>query len=188
LAQLQLEQLDGKLQFAQATDFQANQVQLSEAFSQALDSVSDHAAAAVRSSRDDARRALVKVGLFGRPELVLLAFLLYVMVRKVIKPLEFLQRMLDVSGDAMLVIDSRGVIKMANEGAGRMFGYAMSALLGMPARQLFVMNDELHAVLAALEIQEGRSMPVEGMGGGGEHFHALLTINRYMESNGSPLH
>ncbi|POA99790.1 hypothetical protein C2134_04780 [Chromobacterium sinusclupearum] len=188
LAQLQLDQLDGRLQFAQANNFSLNLDRLTEAFSQTLQDVSGHTAAAAQASLSDARRELLRAGLFALVEIVLLGFLLYVMVRKVLKPLDFLQRMLDVSGDAMLVINQSGAIEMANEGAGRMFGYSMSMLAGMPVKQLFVMNDELHSVLSALEIQEGRSLQVEGMGSGGEHFHALLTIDRYLDGNNRPLH
>ncbi|QEL54956.1 PAS domain-containing hybrid sensor histidine kinase/response regulator [Chromobacterium paludis] len=188
LVQLQLEQMDGKLKFSQATDFEANLDQLTAVFTLVSQSVSDHAALAAKESQDDAQREWMRESALGLAEIILLAFLLYVMVRKVFKPLDFLQRMLDVSGDAMLAVNASGAIEMANEGAARMFGYPMSMLIGMPARQLFVMNEELHAVLAALEIQEGRSMPVDGMGSGGEHFHAMLTINRFQEDGRRPMH
>ncbi|AUH51599.1 hypothetical protein CXB49_12610 [Chromobacterium sp. ATCC 53434] len=187
LVQLQLEQLDGKLKFGQANDYALNLRQLTDVLQRSQHIVSTRADEVAKENRSYYRRILLREGLFGVVVLALLAFLLYVMVRKVLKPLDFLQRMLDVSGDSMLVVNQDGVIDMANEGAGRMFGYVMDTLIGMPVRQLFVMDDELHAVMAGLEVQVGRTLPVEGMGSGGERFHAMLTVSRFLEDTDPPL-
>ncbi|AXE31421.1 hypothetical protein DK842_16875 [Chromobacterium phragmitis] len=187
LTQIQLEQMDGRLQFSQATDYRQNQRQLEVVLERAQALIAAKAEQRLRENRSHYLGILLREGVFGLAMLALLAFLSYVVVRKVLKPLDFLQRMLDVSGDAMLVVDQNGVIDMANEGAGRMFGYPMSALVGMPARQLFVVDDELLSVLAALEVQTGRSMPVEGMGSGGERFHAMLSVGRFQEDANRPL-
>ncbi|WP_139167053.1 PAS domain S-box protein, partial [Chromobacterium sphagni] len=181
LVQLQLEQLDGRLKFSQATDYRLNLQQLTSVLQQMQTAVSTRADAVAQENRQYYRQILLREGLFALAALGLLTVLLYVMVRKVLRPLDFLQRMLDVSGDAMLVVNHRGVIDIANEGAGRMFGYPLSTLVGMPVRQLFVMDDELHGVMAELEVQAGRILPVEGMGSGGERFHAMLNIGRFSE-------
>ncbi|WP_052877998.1 PAS domain-containing hybrid sensor histidine kinase/response regulator [Chromobacterium subtsugae] len=187
LAQLQLEQLDGRLKFSQAADYPLNLRQLTSALQQLQAMVSARAEALATENRQYYLHILLREGAFGLAAMALLVFLLYVMVRKVLKPLDFLQRMLDISGDAMLVVNQDGVIEIANEGAGRMFGYPLAALVGMPARQLFVMNDEMHGVMAALELQVGRTLPVEGMGSGGEHFHAMLNISRFSGESDPPL-
>ncbi|MFB9158425.1 ATP-binding protein [Chromobacterium violaceum] len=187
LTQLQLEQVDGRLQFSQATDYRRNLAQLSDSLDRARGEIAERAQRTLQENRIHYRNTLLREGAFGLAVLALLAFLCYVVVRKVLRPLDFLQRMLDVSGDSMLVVDQNGVIDMANEGAGRMFGYPMSALMGMPVRQLFVVDDELLSVLAALEVQTGRTMPVEGMGSSGERFHAMLNVGRFQEDINRPL-
>ncbi|MEN7431697.1 ATP-binding protein [Chromobacterium sp. TRC.1.1.SA] len=181
LTQLQLEQVDGRMQFSQATDYRRNLLQLSGSLDKIRVAIGERAQRTLQDNRSNYRNTLLREGVFGLAMLALLGFLFHVVVRKVLKPLDFLQRMLDVSGDAMLVIDQNGVIDMANEGAGRMFGYPMDVLIGTPARQLFVVDDELLSVLAALEVQAGRTMPVEGMGSSGERFHAMLSVGRFQE-------
>lgn len=60
---------------------------------------------------------------------------------------QYLENLLNSTGDAILTIDREGKINYANKGALRMFGYSKDQLVGMPAEHLFAGGvDELRYI------------------------------------------
>ncbi|OWY39469.1 hypothetical protein CEK28_08330 [Xenophilus sp. AP218F] len=183
LVTLQLEQVDGKQGFTDVTDFRANLSQLTAALQDTFNLTTRQVDELAQHNRQHYLQVLLRDAGFGVLTILLLAVLFYLMVRKVLWPLDMLQRMLDASGDSMLVVDRNGAIRNANEGAARMFRYPREGLLNLPVASLFANADGLLNLLREGESGERRSLAVEGICRGGERFYAGLTLGSFHDRN-----
>jgi HAMP domain-containing protein len=104
----------------------------------------------IQLALEDYRRQLIHDAVLGLAILALGLVLLYSMTKRVLKPLNRLQRMLDAAGDAIMTINQHGTVLSANAGAQRLFDNGRDALEGRQINQLLLAaagaGDTLHRV------------------------------------------
>lgn len=129
---------------------------------------------------------LFRLGLFALLAVTLLGLLITFMVRRVLRPLYFLQTLLDSANDAMIVIrPGTGAVYLANPGAARMFGYAPGDLEGLPASRLLTGAQGSSA--ATLWQSPQRLAEALAMRAGGDTFHVSVTTSPITLMSGEQL-
>jgi HAMP domain-containing protein len=97
----------------------------------------------IQLALEDYRRQLIHDAVLGLAILALGLVLLYSMTKRVLKPLNRLQRMLDAAGDAIMTINQHGTVLSANAGAQRLFDNGRDALEGRQINQLLSLPQAL---------------------------------------------
>jgi PAS domain S-box-containing protein len=103
--------------------------------------------------------------------------LLYSMTKRVLKPLNRLQRMLDAAGDAIMTINQQGLVLSANAGAQRLFGNGRDALAGQQINQLLRLQRALEETLQVVSELGSQTLQGEGIKLNGELFFAGITVS-----------
>ncbi|RXZ43487.1 ATP-binding protein [Crenobacter cavernae] len=103
-------------------------------------------AAAVAESQADVRRYGALLVLCAAITL----FTVFGLRRYVLAPLRRLQLILESASDAILTLDDKLHVLMANPGAERLFGVPLPALLGQPLTRLLALAETERAALSAL--------------------------------------
>lgn len=100
----------------------------------------------VRQALDNSQQTLLRTALGCSMAVLLFGGLVFVMLGRVLRPLTFMQRLMDSASDAMLAVDEKGGIVLANRGAENLFGYPEARLREMALPQLLEVNpDEAEA-------------------------------------------
>jgi PAS domain S-box-containing protein len=131
----------------------------------------------IEQALQDYRRQLIHDGLLGIAILALGLILLYSMTKRVLKPLNRLQRMLDAAGDAIMTIDQQGLVLSANAGAQRLFGNGRDALTGQQINQLLQLQQALADTLQMVSEHGSQTLQGEGIKLNGELFFAGITVS-----------
>jgi PAS domain S-box-containing protein len=98
------------------------------------------------------------------------------MTKRVLKPLNRLQRMLDAAGDAIMTINQQGLVLSANAGAQRLFGNGRDALAGQ-INQLLRLQRALEETLQVVSELGSQTLQGEGIKLNGELFFAGITVS-----------
>jgi len=136
----------------------------------------------IRRYHDELFRTVLLAGI----TVLLLAALLYVLSRRVMRPLYFLQRILDSTDEAIFAIRNDRQILMVNQGAARMFGLAADDMIHQDiGRFLDLGNPSQESKLTSLLLR--RHDQVAGWGPNGTTFHASITASPVESETGEPL-
>ncbi|MBV8678921.1 MAG: response regulator [Aquitalea sp.] len=137
----------------------------------------------IQQALQEYRRELIRDSLLGLAILGLGLILLYSMTRRVLKPLNHLQSMLDAAGDAIMTVDPHGRILSANAGAQRLFGSGDQALEDLPISHLLHLPGELADTLHAVNELGSQILQGEGIKLSGELFFAGITLSTFSTSD-----
>ncbi|WP_167467178.1 ATP-binding protein [Aquitalea magnusonii] len=137
----------------------------------------------IEQALQDYRRQLIHDSLLGIAILALGLILLYSMTKRVLKPLNRLQRMLDAAGDAIMTINQHGVVLSANAGAQRLFGNGRVTLEGQQISQLLQLPQALADTLQVVSEQGSQTLQGEGIKLNGELFFAGITVSTFRSTD-----
>jgi HAMP domain-containing protein len=124
----------------------------------------------------DYRRQLIHDGLLGIAILALGLILLYSMTKRVLKPLNRLQRMLDAAGDAIMTINQQGLVLSANAGAQRLFGNGGMRWQGSRSTSCCGCSGRWKTLQVVSELGS-QTLQGEGIKLNGELFFAGITVS-----------
>lgn len=96
----------------------------------------------VRQALDSSQQTLLRTALGCSLAALLFGGLVFVMLGRVLRPLMFMQRLMDSASDAMLAVDESGRVVLANRGAENLFGYQEARLREMALQQLLEVNPD----------------------------------------------
>ena len=136
----------------------------------------------IQQALADYRRQLIHDSLLGLAILGLALILLYSMTKRVLKPLNHLQSMLDAAGDAIMTISQQGRVLSANAGAQRLFGTGRQELEGLHISQLLRLQQSLADTLLAASELGSQVLQGEGIKLNGELFFAGITLSTFRTS------
>lgn len=87
-----------------------------------------------------------------------------------------LQQLMDSVADALLAIDARGMIAIANPAAERLFGYRPGELVGKPAERLMPEQSRRHWLAAARQPQLHGGLHLRGLRKDGGEIRLEVTL------------
>ncbi|MDN0075802.1 ATP-binding protein [Crenobacter sp. SG2303] len=136
----------------------------------------------IRHYHNELLRTLALAGITA----LLLAALMYVLSRRVMRPLYFLQRLLDSTDEAIFAIRNDRQILMVNQGAARMFGLAVDDMIHQDISRFLDLGDSSQEPeLTPLLLR--RHDQVAGWGPDGTTFHASITASPVESETGEAL-
>ncbi|WP_374553893.1 ATP-binding protein [Aquitalea pelogenes] len=140
-------------------------------------------AAQIQLALEDYRRQLIHDAVLGLAILALGLVLLYSMTKRVLKPLNRLQRMLDAAGDAIMTINQHGTVLSANAGAQRLFDNGRDVLEGRQISQLLSLPQELADTLHRVSELGSQTLQGEGIKLNQERFFAGITVSLFRSTD-----
>ncbi len=101
---------------------------------------------------------------------------------------EYLQGIVESSGDIIITVDPNGLIKTFNSGAERVLGYSRHEVIGEPIEMLFADPSERDAAIAQLEYDDHViNYETHFKTWDGEIRNVILTLSRLRTPDGTPI-
>ena len=113
--------------------------------------------------------------LFAILALALYFYLLLRMRLRILRPLRYMQTVLDAAADAILTVDDSRKIVVANKGAARMFGYDQEEMQGLSIGEILVVDADDQEWMS-IESGQERTLPGRGIRHSGDIFYAGISL------------